>query len=59
MPLGGELGTRLKAVTAQWLLPAPFANPRLLEMFRERDLDPPARQVPWAGEFAGKYLTSA
>ncbi len=55
--LGGELGRRLKAVTAQWLLPAPFANPRLLEMFRERDLDPPTNQVPWAGEFAGKYLT--
>ena len=55
----GELGRRLSAVTRQWLLPAPSANPRILEMFRERDLQPYAGQVPWAGEFAGKYLTHA
>jgi DUF1680 family protein len=56
---GGELGRRLKAVTGQWLLPVTDANPRILEMFRERDLQPFANQVPWAGEFAGKHLTNA
>ncbi len=57
--LGGELGRRLAAVTDQWLLPAPFANPAMLEMFRNRDRQPYQNQVPWAGEFAGKYLTHA
>jgi len=57
--LGGELGRRLKAVTEQWLLPVAHANPRILEMFRERDLKPYASQMPWAGEFAGKHLTCA
>ena len=43
----------------QWLLPAPHANPGMLEMFRDRDRKPCADMVPWAGEFAGKYLTRA
>jgi DUF1680 family protein len=55
--LEGEIGRRLAAVTAQWILPAPFANPGMLEMFRNRDRKPYQDQVPWAGEFAGKYLT--
>jgi uncharacterized protein len=55
----GELGRRLAAVTGQWLLPVAHANPRILEMFRERDLEPYANQMPWAGEFAGKHLTCA
>jgi len=38
--LGGELGRRLDAVTEQWLLPVAQSNPRILEMFRERDLKP-------------------
>lgn len=25
--LGGEIGRRLEAVTRQWILPAPYANP--------------------------------
>lgn len=57
--LAGELGRRLAAVTEQWLLPAPFANPGMLEMFRNRDRQPYQEQTPWAGEFAGKYLTHA
>lgn len=56
--LKDELGRRLGAVTQNWLLPTPIANPRILEMFRERDLQPYFSQVPWAGEFAGKFLTS-
>ena len=57
--LGGEVGRRLEAVTRQWILPAPFANPGMLEMFRQRDRKPSHDMVPWAGEFAGKYLTHA
>ena len=57
--LGGELQRRLDAVTEQWILPTPFANPAILEMFRNRDRKPYQDQVNWAGEFAGKYLTHA
>lgn len=57
--LGGEIGRRLDAVTRQWILPAPFANPGMLEMFRQRERAPAHDLVPWAGEFAGKYLTHA
>ncbi|MCE9589921.1 MAG: glycoside hydrolase family 127 protein [Planctomycetes bacterium] len=57
--LGGEIGRRLDAVTLQWVLPAPRANPAMLEMFRNRERRPLQNQVPWAGEFAGKYLTHA
>ena len=31
----------------------------MLEIFRDRDRQPLRDMVPWAGEFAGKYLTSA
>jgi uncharacterized protein len=55
--LEGELGRRLAACTEQWILPTPLANPAILEMFRDRDRQPYRQQVPWAGEFAGKYLT--
>lgn len=57
--LTGEIGRRLSAVTDQWILPAPFANPAILEMFRDRDRKPARNVMPWAGEFAGKYLTHA
>ena len=57
--LAGPLGAYLDAVTRQWLLVAPAANPALLDMFADRDRKPYRDQVPWAGEFAGKYLTSA
>jgi len=55
--LGGEIGRRLKAVTEQWILPAPGANPAMLAIFRDRDRKPYRDMVCWAGEFAGKYLT--
>ena len=56
---GGVIGERLDANERQWLLPAPSANPGMLEMFRVRDREPVPKLVPWAGEFAGKYLISA
>jgi len=55
--LEGEIGRRLQAVTEQWILPAPGANPAMLAMFRDRDRKPYRAMVAWAGEFAGKYLT--
>ena len=57
--LGGELGRRLEAVTDQWILPTPLANPAMLEMFRDQERTGHWDMVPWAGEFAGKYLTHA
>ncbi len=53
------MGDYLSGITEQWLLVAPKANPGMLEMFRDRDASPLRELVPWAGEFAGKYLTGA
>lgn len=56
----GEMGRRIDGNVAEWLLRAPGANPGLIEMFHRRDRHLPyAEPVPWAGEFAGKYLISA
>ncbi|MCX5658466.1 MAG: glycoside hydrolase family 127 protein [Planctomycetota bacterium] len=57
--LGGVIGDYVRNVTAQWIAIAPHANPGMLEMFRDRDRKPYREMVPWAGEFAGKYLTGA
>jgi DUF1680 family protein len=57
--LGGPLGDRLAANTHGWLLSAPASNPAMLQMFRDRDRQPPRDLLPWSGEFAGKYLISA
>jgi uncharacterized protein len=55
----GEVRRRLEGLIDQWILPAPYSNPAILEMFRDRDRKPWRDMVPWAGEFAGKYLTHA
>jgi uncharacterized protein len=57
--LRGIVGDRLHRNRNHWLLTTPLANPAMLEMFRDRDRLPRRDLVPWAGEFAGKYLTSA
>lgn len=56
--LQGSVADYLDAVTDQWLLPTPAANPAILDMFRDRDRQPLRDMVPWAGEFAGKHLTA-
>lgn len=58
LEINGFVEPYLKGVIEQWLLVAPFANPLMLDMFRERDCFPLREMVAWAGEFAGKYLTS-
>ena len=55
--LQGPVADYLSAVTQQWLLPAPEANPAMLDIFRDRDRLPRRDKVAWAGEFAGKYVT--
>ncbi len=55
----GFIADYLKGVTEQWLKIAPESNPAMLEIFRDRDREPLRDMVPWVGEFAGKYLTSA
>lgn len=57
--LHGFIRDYIDQITDQWLLVAPLANPAMLEMFRDRDASPLRDMVPWAGEFAGKYLTGA
>jgi len=60
MHLEGAMGRYVKNITDQWLLTAPEVNPGMVEMMRLRDRKPPYEDpVPWAGEFIGKYLTSA
>src|SRR5215475_8073698 len=55
----GFVGERIRLTTENWLIPAPIANPGMLEMFQVRDREPAPNLVPWAGEFVGKYLISA
>ncbi len=59
MSLEGPAQHYLEAVTANWLLPTPGANPAILAMFADRDRVPYRDLLPWSGEFAGKYLTGA
>lgn len=55
----GLVGERIDANVNQWIIPAPVANPGMIQMFHLRDRQPAPKLVPWAGEFAGKYLISA
>lgn len=55
---GGKVGERIDANVRNWLCRAPAANPAMLEMFAQRDRQPPPNLVDWAGEFVGKYLIS-
>jgi len=55
----GFVGGRMKANQENWLLQAPLSNPAILQIFRGRDRKPRPKLLPWAGEFAGKYLISA
>lgn len=58
MELQGPMGERYDANLNNWLLTAPYHNPGMVQMYFRRN-QPHQRLVPWYGEFAGKYLTSA
>ena len=57
--LNGETGKLAKSISEGWLLGFKERNPAILAMFKERDKLPYRELVPWAGEFAGKYITGA
>lgn len=59
MRFAGAIGDRIAANQRNWLLTAPTSNPAMLQMFLDRDRTPARELLPWSGEFAGKYLTSA
>jgi hypothetical protein len=57
--LQGIMQEYITAITKNWLLKVPDANPAILQMFADRDKQPHRDLLPWSGEFAGKYLTCA
>ena len=57
--LNGPVKNYVTSVSEHWLKIAPYSNPAMLEMFRDRDRLPLRQMEPWAGEFAGKHLTAA
>lgn len=57
--LQNETGRLAQNIVCNWLLGIRESNPAILDMFRDRELKPYRDLLPWSGEFAGKYLTSA
>ncbi len=57
--LEGYLSKRIDKSIQHYFLETPEANPAMLQVMRDRDRLPARNLVPWAGEFAGKYLTGA
>ncbi|MCD6175371.1 MAG: glycoside hydrolase family 127 protein [Planctomycetes bacterium] len=47
------------AFMENWLIGIAERNPAIFEMFADREKEPYRKLLPWSGEFAGKYLTSA
>jgi len=58
--LDGYLRKRIDKSIHQYLLETPESSPAILQVLRDRDRSPLRKPLtPWAGEFAGKYLTGA
>lgn len=58
--LQGYLRTRIDNAIDEYLISTPTTSPAILQVLRDRDKTPMREPlVPWAGEFAGKYLTAA
>ena len=57
--LRGGTGEYLRAISDNWLKGLVERNPAILEMYADREKQPPRDLLPWSGEFAGKYLTGA
>ena len=58
--LGGYLRKRIDKSIQRYLLEIPESSPAILQVLLDRDRLPVRKPLmPWAGEFAGKYLTGA
>jgi len=57
--LMSETGRLVDHICKRWLVSIRETNPSILDMFRDRDVQPYRDLLPWSGEFAGKHLTSA
>ena len=55
----GDSGRLAQNIIQHWLLGLRESNPAILDIFRDRDHEPYRDLLPWSGEFAGKYITSA
>ena len=57
--LEGYLSKRIDKSIQRYFLETPESSPAILQVLRDRDRLPARNLMPWAGEFAGKYLTGA
>lgn len=58
--LDGYLRKRIDKSIQNYFLVTPESSPAILQVLRDRDRVPLRKPLmPWAGEFAGKYLTGA
>ena len=57
--LKGQTGKLAENINKNWLIGLRQTNPAILDMFWDRDVAPYRDLLPWSGEFAGKYITSA
>jgi DUF1680 family protein len=58
--IDGYLRGRIDRAIARYFLETPESSPAILQVLRDRDKTPTRDPlVPWAGEFAGKFLTGA
>ena len=56
--LKGETGRLISGVIRNFAVTLPENNPGMFSVFRCRDIAPAREITPWAGEYAGKYLSS-
>ncbi len=58
--LSGYLRGRIDRLVQEYYVSTPATSPAMLQILRDRDKRPVRDPLmPWAGEFAGKYLTGA
>ncbi len=55
----GQTGKLIDNIINKWMIGLRETNPAIIEMFADRDVMPYRELLPWSGEFAGKYITSA
>jgi DUF1680 family protein len=60
LELSGYLRERIDRLIRRYYCETPESSPAILQVMRDRDKTPVRDPLmPWAGEFAGKYLTGA